>query len=282
MLPLLLALAASAAWGSADFLGGQASRGVAAIGVATFSKAAGAAGLALVCVAAGEAPSAHEAAWGVGSGVFGAAALVSLYRALALGPMSLVAPLTACGGAVPMLVALAGGDVPGPVTGLGLALAFAGAVVVSRPAQPGAATPGMQRVAFAHALAAAGGLGLALTLLQQGAQGPGDSALGLSLVAAVAAIMLLVPLTASRGGGSPPVVLLPALIGCGVLDVAANVLFVQASAAGRPAVVAVLGSLYPLATVLMARTWLGERLSASQGAGVLAAIAGVAAIAAGS
>jgi drug/metabolite transporter (DMT)-like permease len=282
MLPLLLALAASAAWGSADFLGGRASRGMAAIGVATFSKAAGAAGLALVCVAAGEAPSAHEAAWGVGSGVFGAAALVSLYRALALGPMSLVAPLTACGGAVPMLVALAGGDVPGPVTGLGLALAFAGAVVVSRPAQPGAATPGMQRVAFAHALAAATGLGLALTLLQQGAQGPGDSALGLSLVAAVAAIMLLVPLTASRGGGSPPVVLLPALIGCGVLDVAANVLFVQASAAGRPAVVAVLGSLYPLATVLMARTWLGERLSASQGAGALAAIAGVAAIAAGS
>jgi drug/metabolite transporter (DMT)-like permease len=254
---------------------------MAAIGVAAFSKAAGAAGLALVCVAAGEAPSTEEAAWAVGSGVFGALALVSLYRALALGPMSLVAPLTACGGAVPMLVALAGGDVPGPATGAGLALAFAGAVVVSRPARPGAAMPGMRRVALAHAVAAAAALGLALTLLQQGAQAPGDSAFGLSLVAAVAAVMLLVPLAASRGGGSPPVALAPAVIACGLLDVGANVLFVEASARGEHAVVAVLGSLYPLATVLMARAWLGERLSASQGAGVLAAVLGVAAIAAG-
>jgi drug/metabolite transporter (DMT)-like permease len=73
----------------------------------------------------------------------------------------------------------------------------------------------------------------------------------------------------------------PAVIGCGVLDVTANVLFAQASAHGPAATVAVLGSLYPLATVLLARAWLGERLSVTQGAGVLAAMAGVAAIAAG-
>jgi drug/metabolite transporter (DMT)-like permease len=281
MLPLLLALAASAAWGSADFLGGRASRGMAALSVTASSKVAGAMGLGLVCVAAGESPSAEEAAWAVGSGVFGAAGLVALYRALALGPMSLVAPLTACGGALPMLVALAGGELPGPVTDAGLALAFAGAVVVSRPPQPGAAAPGMRRAALAYALAAAAGLGLALTLLQQGAQAPGDSALGLALVAAVSAVALLVPLTASRGGGPPPAALLPAVMGCGLLDVAANVLFVEASARGEQAVVAVLGSLYPLATVLLARAWLGERLSASQGAGVVAAVLGVAAIAAG-
>src|SRR4051794_32198953 len=113
MFPLLLALAASAAWGSADFLGGRASRGMAALSVTAFSKGAGVVGLGVVCVVAGESPSPEEAAWGVGSGVFGAAGLVALYRALALGPMSLVAPLTACGGAVPVLVALAGGAVPG-------------------------------------------------------------------------------------------------------------------------------------------------------------------------
>jgi drug/metabolite transporter (DMT)-like permease len=66
-----------------------------------------------------------------------------------------------------------------------------------------------------------------------------------------------------------------------VLDVTANVLFAQASADGDAASVAVLGSLYPLATVLLARVWLGERISATQGAGVLATLAGVAAIAAG-
>jgi drug/metabolite transporter (DMT)-like permease len=73
---------------------------------------------------------------------------------------------------------------------------------------------------------------------------------------------------------------LPAVIGCGVLDVTANVLFAPTSADGPAASVAVLGSLCPLATVLLARAWLGERLSATQGAGVLAAMAGVAAIAA--
>jgi drug/metabolite transporter (DMT)-like permease len=88
--------------------------------------------------------------------------------------------------------------------------------------------------------------------------------------------------SASRGAvDSPPAFLLPAIVGCGVLDVTANVLFAQASADGDAASVAVLGSLYPLATVLLARVWLGERISATQGAGVLATLAGVAAIAAG-
>lgn len=282
MLPLALALAASLAWGSADFLAGRASRAMGALGVATLSKAAGASGLAAVCAVVGELPSSQEAAWAFGAGLFGAGALLALYRALALGPMSLVAPLTACGGGVPVIVALVLGDVPGPVTSGGLALAFAGAIVVSRPAQPDAGVPGMERVALVHAAAAAAGIGIALTLLQQAARAPGDATLGLSLVAALTTLAVLAAIAVARGGvGRPPAVLLPAVVGCGLLDVSANVLFAQASADGRAAVVAVLASLYPLATVLMARAWLGERLSAIQGAGVLAAMGGVAAIAAG-
>jgi drug/metabolite transporter (DMT)-like permease len=297
MLPLVLALAASAAWGSADFLGGRASRSVSALHVALFSKVAGASGLAVACVVAAGVPSGEEAAWAFGSGLFGAGALVALYRALALGPMSLVAPLTACGGAVPVIVALALGDVPGPLTGAGLAIAFAGAVVVSRPANPEAPTPGMQRVALAPALAAALGIGLALTMLQQAAQAPGDATLGLSLVAALTSIAVLASIAVLRGGAAPRIVLAPlvagaprivvtplalTIAGCGLLDVTANVLLAEASADGNAAVVAVLGSLYPLATVLLARAWLGERLSAVQGAGVVAAMSGVVAIAAGS
>ncbi|MGH2948999.1 MAG: hypothetical protein ACRDPC_22560, partial [Solirubrobacteraceae bacterium] len=76
---MALALAASAAWGSADFLGGRASRGVSALTVATFSKVAGASGLALACLAFGSLPSAEGAAWALGSGVLGAGALVALY-----------------------------------------------------------------------------------------------------------------------------------------------------------------------------------------------------------
>jgi drug/metabolite transporter (DMT)-like permease len=282
MLPLVLALAASVAWGSADFLGGHASRGLSALTVATFSKIAGGTGLALACAAFGDLPSAEGTAWALGAGVLGAGALLALYRALALGPMSLVAPLTACSGAVPIIVAFALGELPGPVTGLGLACAFAGAIVVSRPAAPDAGVPGMRRVALWHALAAAVGIGLALTCLQQAARAPGGSAIGISFVAACATVVVLVSITATRGPVSPPPAgLLPAVAGCGILDVSANVLFAQATVDGNAAVVAVLGSLYPLGTVLLARAMLAERLSRAQAGGVIAAMTGVALIAAG-
>jgi drug/metabolite transporter (DMT)-like permease len=198
--------------------------------------------------------------------------------------MSLVAPLTACGGGVPVIVALAGGETPTTLTAAGLAIAFAGAIVVSRPGAPEAeSTAGMSRAALVHSLVAASAIGLALTLLQQAAQAPGDATLGLSLVAALTTASVLAAITTATGGWArPPAALLPAVIGCGLLDVSANVLFAQATADGSAAVVAVLGSLYPLMTVLLARAWLGERLSAAQGAGVVAAMAGVAVIAAGS
>jgi drug/metabolite transporter (DMT)-like permease len=272
MFSLVLALAASAAWGSADFLGGRASRGVSALTVATVSKIAGATGLGLACLAAGDLPSATGAAWALGSGLCGAIGLLALYRALALGPMSLVAPLTACSGVVPVIVSFALGEVPGPIT----------AIVVSRPGGADTGVPGMRRAALWTGIAAALGIGLALTFLQQAAQAPGGSAIGISFVSAVVTVATLVAITASRGEiALPPPLLMPAVVGCGVLDVLANVLFAQATADGSAAVVAVLGSLYPLGTVLLARAVLAERLSRGQAGGVIAAMAGVALVAAG-
>jgi drug/metabolite transporter (DMT)-like permease len=282
MTAVFLALAASAAWGGADFLGGRASRAASALTVAAFSKLIGATGLGLACVTVAELPGGAAMAWSLGAGAVGAGGLVALYRALALGPMSLVAPLTACGGAVPVIVALALGDVPGLVTAAGLALAFAGALVVSRPASPDGGVPGMRRIALLHSLAAAAGIGLAVTFLQQAAKEPDPSAIGISFVAAAVSVVVLGAIAASRGTGTPPpTALLPAVAGCGLLDTAANVLLTEATAVGSAAVVAVLGSLYPLATVLLARAMLAERLSRSQAAGVVAAMTGVALIAAG-
>jgi drug/metabolite transporter (DMT)-like permease len=282
VLSIALALAASVAWGSADFLGGHASRGANVLTVALFSKVAGVAGLAVACLVAGDLPDGGAAAWAVAAGVVGAGGLLELYRALALGPMSLVAPLTACGGAVPVVVAMALGDVPGLITAAGLACAFAGAVVVSRPAQADAGVPGMRRSALVHSLAAALGIGLTVTFVQRAAEEPGGSAIGIALVAAVVGTAVLLAMTASRGPiALPPPTLVPAVAGCGLLDVTANVLLAQATAEGDAAVVAVLGSLYPLGTVLLARVMLAERLSRAQAGGVLAAMAGVALIAAG-
>jgi len=283
MLSIGLALAASVAWGSADFLGGRASRATSALGVAAFSKLFGLLGLLVLCLVLAQLPGREEALWAVGAGVSGAAGIALLYRALALGPMSLVAPLTACSGAVPVIVALIGGEVPGPLTGLGLVIAFVGGVIVSRPGESDTAVPGMAREGLLTALAAAVGIGVSMTLLQQAANAPGDATIGLTMVMAVATVVTLMSVLLVRGGiRPPPAALLPAVIACGFLDVSANALFAQATADGEAAVVAVLASLYPVGTVLMARVWLGERLTAGQGAGVVAAMAGVAAIAAGS
>ena len=283
MLPIVLALTGAIAWGSADFLGGRASRAMSALGVAAISKVFGLIGVAILCVALTDFPGREEALWAAGAGIAGAAGIGLLYRALALGPMSLVAPLTACSGVVPVAVALAGGETPGPLTAAGLVIAFVGGVIVSRPSEPQDGMPGMEREGLLTALAAALGIGISLTFLQQAASAPGDATLGLTLVMAIATVVTLGSVLVARGGPfRVPGALLPAVVACGVLDVSANALFAKATADGEAAVVAVLASLYPVGTVLMARVWLGERLSAGQSAGVVFAMVGVAAIAAGS
>ena len=277
VLGLALALAASSGWGMADFLAGHTARGLSTLRVAVWSKAAGFCGIVIVALAAGALPSAAQVPWAIAGGAVGVAALLCLYRALALGPMSLVAPLSACCAVVPVAVAFALGEFPGPRTSAGLALAFAGAVVVSRPPAdreaPGAA---LTREALIVSLAAALLIGIALTCLQQAAQAEGGSALGIAVLQTTVTFGLLVVIAAVRRPGGPPAGRDGlAVAGVGVLDVGANVLFAAASARANPAAVAVLGSLYPVFTVLLARTLLSERLSGSQAAGVGCTLAGV-------
>jgi drug/metabolite transporter (DMT)-like permease len=119
MLGLALAVAASAAWGSADFLGGRTASGLSPLRVAVWSKVAGGTMVALLCLLIGTLPTAAQAPWAAAAGLVGAGALLALYHALSLGPMSLVAPLSACGAVVPVVVALARGELPGPVTSAG-------------------------------------------------------------------------------------------------------------------------------------------------------------------
>ncbi len=288
MLGLALALAASSGWGMADFLAGHTARGLSTLRVAVWSKAAGFCGIVIVALAAGTLPSAAQVPWAIAGGAVGVAALLCLYRALALGPMSLVAPLSACCAVVPVAVAFALGEFPGPRTSAGLALAFAGAVVVSRPPADRAAPPGrppadqeapgaaLTREALIVSLAAALLIGIALTCLQQAAQAEGGSALGIAVLQTTVTFGLLVVIAAVRRPGGPPAGRDGlAVAGVGVLDVGANVLFAAASARANPAAVAVLGSLYPVFTVMLARTLLSERLSGLQAAGVGCTLAGV-------
>src|SRR5918992_2807532 len=135
MLAAVLALASSLCWGLSDFLGGFQSRRHHVLAVMLLSQ-----GLALsilvVAVVAG-APTEHDAAstaWAASVGVLGLIALVAFYRALAIGTMSIVAPISATGVAIPVLVGVVGGERPGTLQVAGIVLACAGVVLAARGA----------------------------------------------------------------------------------------------------------------------------------------------------
>jgi uncharacterized membrane protein len=220
----------------------------------------------------------------VGSGV----ALVLFYRSLAEGTMSVVAPISACGAVVPVAAAVLTGDHPGALAGLGVLAAIAGVVLVSRtrpaPGQPGrpAGNPGRPRRVLLMALGSALGFGLFYVFVDAGTTGSGGEPLWV-IAGARASSLVMLSTIALFGRGSAlrwpgrrlgPVALV------GVADTGANLLFAYAATTGNLAVVGVLGSLYPVATVVLARWLLGERLSGGQNAGVILALTGVGLLAA--
>jgi drug/metabolite transporter (DMT)-like permease len=274
MSALVLSLSAAALWGAADFFGGLSARKLPVLAVTLWSQLAGLVTITLVAVVAGASVSAPGALWGAGAGVVGAATLAVFYAALASGVMSLVAPISALGALVPVLVAVAGGERPGIAATAGMALALGGALLVSQ-------ARGKESVLSARALglavAAAAGIGIVLTFLQLGAQAEGSSGLAAAAAARAASVGVTVLLVvAMRTSLAVPAAPLRTVLLVGAADTGANALFASATVAGQDALVAVLGSLYPVVTVVLARLALTERLSGTQMAGVASALLGVA------
>jgi drug/metabolite transporter (DMT)-like permease len=277
LLALALALASSVVWGVADFSGGSLTRRLPAFAVTVVSQAAGFAVLVVAVAVRGDV-GARSFALGVVAGIGGGAGLAAFYRALSLGTMSVVSPIAACGAVVPFAIALATGERPSVIAVVGAALALGGAVLASLEERR-AASPERAR-AVALAVAAALALGLFVYFLGLGSR-DGD-ALSTLLGARVGSLGLLVLLALSRRAPlRVPRASLAAVALVGVADVSANALFAFASGHGLLALVAVLGSLYPVVTVLLAHVLLGERLTRTQQAGVAVALTGVIAIAGG-
>jgi drug/metabolite transporter (DMT)-like permease len=213
------------------------------------------------------------------AGLTGALALGTFYRALAVGTMSVVAPISASGVTLPVVVGVATGDRPSAIQAVGLAITFTGVILASREVHEGEDGGGGSRQSIVLALIAAVGFGLFFTLTDAVAD---DSILWLLLLGRCASVLVLVALVAVR----PPAVrpsradLLP-LAAIGALDLLATGLYALAMTEGLLSVVAVIGALYPVATLLLARGLLKERLRRGQQAGVVLAFAGVAAVAAG-
>jgi drug/metabolite transporter (DMT)-like permease len=225
-----------------------------------------------------EVPEASAIGWAALAGSAGIVALGSLYRGLAIGTMSVVAPISATGAAVPVLVGLAQGERPDTPQVVGMGLALIGVILASRePAEDG---PSPKRAAIGLALVAALGFGAFYVAMDKATAQAGVA--GALIVARAASLTLLVLAALVVRPELPREVANIAKLGViGLLDLSANGLYALATREGLLSVVSVLGSLYPAVTVVLARVVLRERVARAQEAGVLLALAGVVAITAG-
>ncbi len=293
----LLAVASSMAWGTADFLGGLLSRRARPLAVVGGSQTVGlvvvsALAAALGLLGPGGPGIGPWLGWGVACAASGTSGLVLFYLALARGRMGVVSPVAACGAVVPVLLAAAAGERPSGLQVAGVVLALAGAVGASGPEvrRRGAGRhdaldgdggdAGAGGGALPVLLAAASGLGFGLLLwfLARGAES--SAVLTLLTMRVTGVVVIGAVALAVRSVGGLSVRQLPLLVACGVLDSTGNLLLAHATTLQLVSVATVLGSLYPVATVLLARWVLHERMARVQLVGVGAALAGVALLAA--
>ena len=269
-----MALLSSVVWGTSDFIGGLVSRRLPAYLVVAASQTAG---LAAVTVAAFLTGGfGRDLGWvepAVFAGVSLAVGLVMFYTALATGQMGVVSPIAALGVLVPVAVGLARGDAPSAVTSIGIVVALTGAVSASGPDLHG--STGARPVVLAALSAVC--FGVAMVLLAQGARAdPVMSLWGMrttSVLGLTVGILLVARPRPRPSSMQRRDVWLIAVAGVG--DASANLLFSLASLRGYISVVAVLASLYPAMTVLLARVVLHQRLLRVQLVGVAAALGGV-------
>jgi drug/metabolite transporter (DMT)-like permease len=290
MLSATLGLIGAIVYGGADFLGGLASRRLGAVRVTALSAVAGLALIAVALPLIGGTFSAEAVQLGILSGVTGAIALSLLYGCLAIGPMSILSPLTAVVSAlVPLTVGLVGGERLSLVGWIAIGIALVAVVLVGFVPEKGAARPRL--LGLAMAVGAGAMIGLFLVIIDRT---PDDSGLvplllnrATSAVIVVTAVLVLVVVTRLRGPRSmdaAPAVghgpaALPAwaeravllAIACGVVDAVANVLLLLALRAGELTVVSVLTALYPAGTVILAAVLLRERVAPVQVVGLVLA-----------
>ncbi len=299
---VFLGLLSGITYGAADFIGGLASRRSSTLSVVVISQIAGlVALLGIVLVLPHATPARSDLLWGFAAGVGGAAGITLLYRGLAIGRMSLVSPITAVVAAIiPLVVGLLLRERPSAFALSGVAIALLAVVLVSTTEMPGEpatnAAPGLvgapqlqERAAAVRNWALQPGLSEALLSgLAIGAfyvciaRSHAHAGLWPLVCSRSASVGLLVALAlAMRRPLAPQPGSWAMIASAGLVDMLANALYLVATRYGMLSIVAVLASLYPASTVLLARVVLRERLSRLQIAGVGCALVAIGLIAAG-
>ena len=284
---VVLGLAAAITYGAADFVGGLVSRRTNVLSVVLFSQLWGTGLLLAALPFFGSAVSGGDFAWGIAAGFAGATGIVFLYRGLSIGRMTMVAPTTAVEAAIiPVMFGLAGGERPSVVALAGVGVALPAVALVSsspRGSPQDAGGPGGSETRWPpglpEALVAGLAFGVFFITLERTSPGSGLWPLVAARAAAMGAVGGIGLLARRRLRPSPGTT--AGIATAGALDVLANILYLLASRQGLLSLVAVLTSLYPASTVLLARVVLRERLWRAQATGLLLAGVGVVLIALG-
>ena len=265
MLAFAISLASAFSWGVSDFLGGLTSRRLPVLGVLAVSQPAGLVMIGIIVLLFGADPvSADKLAIAAAAGAASLGGLWAFYAAMAMGTVSVVAPIASLGVVVPVAVGLARGDAPAAIQLIGLVPAIAGVVILSYEEHP-EHHAGVARRSVVLAILAGLGFGIFFTGLDlAAADRPGWSIMAVRVggVATVAIALLFTRPRLTEVSGSIAV-----LLTIGFFDVLANSLFAVASTKGVLPVVAVGGSMYPAFTIALAHGVLGERLGRIQWGG---------------
>jgi drug/metabolite transporter (DMT)-like permease len=276
MLALALALGASVAWGGSDFVAGVASRRMPLLAVLVGSQLAGLVLLLGLLAVTGEAPPPGGAV--LAAAIAGVAELVgfaALYKGLALGPMSVVAPISSAAALVPVTAAVLTGERPATAAAIGMGLVLMGAALAcaepedGAPRSRGAVVPGATLAMLAALCFGCFFVGMDAAAHEAGAVW----AVALNRSTSVSVLVFAVALLRPRVGVQR--IDLAAVASVGLLDAAANAMFAFALTQGLTSTVSVLGSLYPVTTVVLAAMVLDERVAPRQAAGVFTVLVGI-------
>lgn len=275
-MPVILALLSSLVWGLSDFLGGTLSKKRKAIAVIGGSQSFGLVFVSLLTIAF-QAWTWNQAVWinGAIAGVMGLFGLVGFYIALATGQMGIVAPISSLSAVVPVTIGLLQGEEPSNMQLIGIAVALLGVILASGPELNGRVDP---RPVFL-ALFAAVSFGFAVYFMAIGARV--NPTMTVTAMRTVQVLIVITLLLVVRNMGGLKKRDTPMLATIGACDAGANVLYTFAASLGLLSVVSVLGSLYPIVTVLLAWWIHKERLMRVQYIGIAITFGGVALLALG-
>lgn len=270
LITVVFGLAASLAWGSGDFSGGLATRRSNMLSVLVAAYAVGLVLLVVLALASSEAfPTAFNIFWAAAAGLSGTLGLAAFYRALAVGRMGINAPITAVLAAiVPVLASAILQGLPSLIQCLGFLLALVAVWLISRSEGATGRPEGL-----GLALLAGLGFGGFFLLISQV---PSSTIFWSLAIARVTSFLLILAIMLIRRQEVlPKKAVFPLVLLAGVLDVVGNAFFVLATHSGRLDVAAILSSLYPAATVLLAWIVLKEHLTRWQAVGVLIALVAI-------